>query len=186
MPRLFTALQLPSSVATQVSLLQGGLPGARWLDRENFHITLRFIGDVETPVARDLVYALERVKTAPFTLQLENLDVFGGSKPHSLFTGVKSSPKLMELQAEQERICQHVIGLEPETRKYKPHVTLARVRAARTKDIASYLSMRGGFQSVPFKVDRFVLLSSRDSVGGGPYVTEESYQLVEKDLAYAG
>lgn len=185
MPRLFTAIQLPSSVAMQLSLLQSGLPGAKWIDPENFHITLRFVGDVETPLAREIADTLERVNTAPFELQLENLDIFGGSKPHSLFAGIKHSQQLMDLQAQQERICQHVIGLAPETRKYKPHVTIARVRGSKTKDLAAYLSGHGGFQSVAFQVERFVLLSSRDSVGGGPYITEESYQLIEKDFADA-
>jgi len=184
MPRLFTALEIPTSVATQLTLLQGGLPGARWIDRENFHITLRFVGDVELSVARELSYALERVKTEPFSVALQNLDVFGGSKPHSLFAGVAPSEKLYELQAEQERICQQ-IGLEATARKFKPHVTIARLRSARTPDIAKYLSGLGGFQSPEFDIGRFVLLSSRNSVGGGPYVTEESYQLIRKAVVHA-
>ncbi len=186
MPRLFTALQLPNSVATQLSWLQSGLPGARWIDRENFHITLRFIGDVEKPVACELADALERVKASTFMLQLEDLNAFGGAKPHSLYAGVRRSNELMDMQAEQERICQHVVGLPAESRKYKPHVTVAKVRGASEADLATYLTARGAFQSIAFEVDRFVLMSSRDSVGGGPYIVEESYQLVEKGLVHAG
>lgn len=185
MPRLFTALEIPVQVAMQISLLQGGLQGARWIDRENLHITLRFIGDVENPVAQELAHALERVKTGKFQLSLQNLDVFGGSKPHSLFAGVGRSDELLNLQSEHERICQQ-IGLPPEGRKFKPHVTIARVRGAATPAIAKYLSGHGGFSSLQFDVDRFVLLSSRDSVGGGPYVVEESYELVGRSLAHAG
>ena len=185
MPRLFTALEIPTSVAMQLTLLQGGLPGARWIDRENFHITLRYIGDVERPLAHELAQAMERVKAEPFQLQLMDLDVFGGSKPHSLFAGVAASSDLMTLQSEQERICQR-LGLEPEGRKYKPHVTIARLRGAKVPDIANYLSMRGGFQSAVFDVARFVLLSSRDSVGGGPYRVEDHFQLVDRSVEYAG
>lgn len=184
MPRLFTALEIPASVAMQLTLLQGGLPGARWIERENFHITLRFIGDVELSMAHELSYALERVKTEPFSLHLENLDVFGGSKPHSLFAGVSRSSSLYEMQAEHERICQQT-GLGATGRKFKPHVTIARLRSARTPDIARYLSGHGGFQSMDFDVGRFVILSSRNSIGGGPYVTEESYSLIEKETAHA-
>ena len=185
MPRLFTAIEVPVSIAQQLALLQCGLPGARWIERENLHITLRFIGDIENPMANELIHALERVKSASLSLKLENLDVFGGSKPHSLFASVKRNSALLDLQGEQERICQS-IGLEPEGRKYKPHVTIARIRGAKTNDIAKYLSGNGGFQTPSFSVDRFVLLSSRSSVGGGPYGEEVSYQLTKKEMNHGG
>ena len=182
MPRLFTALEIPTQIATQLSLLQSGLPGARWIDRENLHITLRFIGDVEAPLARELCYEFEKVKAAPFSLKLDGLDVFGNSKPHSLYAGIERSELLKDLRREQERICQR-IGLAADPRKFTPHVTIARIRGAKPAAIARYLSGFGGFQSQNFQVGRFVLLSSRDSIGGGPYMTEESYELVEKNLA---
>jgi len=184
MPRLFTALEIPTDVAMQLTLLQGGLPGAHWIDQGNFHITLRFIGDVEVSVARELSYSLEQVKTGPFSLRLENLDVFGGTKPHSLYAGVSRSDYLYDMQGEQERICQQ-LGLHAAGRKFKPHVTIARLRGAGIPDIAKYLSGHGDFKSQQFDVARFVLLSSRNSVGGGPYVVEESYELVEKEVANA-
>ena len=180
MPRLFTALEIPSPIALRISMLQAGLSGARWIDRENLHITLRFIGDVDLPLARELVRALERVKTHPFNLRLEGLDVFGGKKPRSLYAGAVRDDALVALQSEHERICQN-IGLDAEGRRFKPHVTLARIRNVSLPDIARYLSANGGFSSEAFPVGRFVLMSSRDSVGGGPYVIEESYQLVEKE-----
>jgi len=182
MPILFTALEIPSDVAMQLSFLQGGLPGARWIDPENFHITLRFIGDVERPMAHELMLALESVKSSPFEVRLEDLDVFGNTKPHSLFARVKRNSALLELRAEQDRICSR-LGIAPDPRKFSPHVTIARVRGAKTNDIARYLSNGGGYQSAFFDVRRFVLLSSRGSVGGGPYVKEESYSLMEKYLA---
>jgi 2'-5' RNA ligase len=83
---------------------------------------------------------------------------------------------LMELQAEHERLLQR-LGLEPEGRKYTPHVTLARLRDSSSREVADYLSARGHYRSAPFEVSRFVLFSSRSSVGGGPYVVEEAYPL---------
>jgi 2'-5' RNA ligase len=82
------------------------------------------------------------------------------------------------LQAEIERICQR-IGLPPDPRKFTPHVTLARMKSSRVDDVVHYLSSRGNFQTSSFTVPRFVLLSSRESVGGGPYLTEEVFPLSE-------
>ena len=176
MPRLFTALEVPSEIAFSLSLLRGGLPGARWVDPENYHITLRFIGDIDEPTADEIAGALARVDRPGFDVSLEGLGAFGSRRPHSLFAGAKSSPALKELQAEQERIIQR-IGLEPERRKFTPHVTLARMKSASEPDVAAYLALRGDFRTAPFPVGRFVLLSSRASRGGGPYVMEEAYPL---------
>ena len=176
MPRLFTALELPSPLAFSLSLLRGGLPGARWVDPENYHITLRFIGDIDQRTADEVIGALDRVDRRSFELSLAGLDAFGGNKPHSIVACVKGSAELRELQSEQERIIQR-IGLEPERRKFRPHVTLARIKGASEADAAAYLALRGDFRTPPFAVGRFVLLSSRDSRGGGPYVMEEAYPL---------
>ncbi|MGD9922469.1 MAG: RNA 2',3'-cyclic phosphodiesterase [Pseudorhodoplanes sp.] len=176
MPRLFTAIEIPESVAQMLAFLRGGLPGARWIDPENYHITLRFIGDVDASVANELASMLDRVNRAPFELRLEGLDAFGGRKPRSVFANVAPSQALMDLQAEHERLMQRV-GLGPEGRKYTPHVTLARLRESSSRQVADYLSERGSFRSAAFRVERFVLYSSRASVGGGPYVVEEAYPL---------
>jgi RNA 2',3'-cyclic 3'-phosphodiesterase len=176
MPRLFTALEIPSPIGFQLSLLRGGLPGARWIDPENYHITLRFIGDIDQRTADEVERALMRVDRPGFELALSGLDALGGRKPHSIVACAKSTPALKELQAEHERIIQR-IGLEAERRKFRPHVTLARIRGAGEADAASYLALRGDFRTTPFPVGRFVLLSSRASKGGGPYIMEEAYPL---------
>lgn len=176
MPRIFTAIEVPASVAQTLAFLRGGLQGARWIDPENYHITLRFIGDVDLNVANDVASLLDGVNRAPFDLRLDGLASFGGRKPRSVFANVAPSQALMDLQAEHERLMQRV-GLEPEGRKYTPHVTLARLRASSSGQVADYLSERGSFRSASFRVERFVLYSSRDSVGGGPYIVEEAYPL---------
>ncbi len=176
MPRLFTALEIPADLAFSLSLLRGGLPGARWVDPENYHITLRFIGDIDEPTADDIADALGRVARPRFELSMQGLGAFGSRRPHAVYAAVKPSPALKELQAEHERIVQR-IGLEPERRRFTPHVTLARFKAVREPDVAAYLALRGDFRTAPFPVGRFVLLSSRASKGGGPYVMEEAYPL---------
>ena len=183
MPRLFTALEIPRSAALSLSLLRGGLPGARWIDVENYHITLRFIGDVDGRTADEIVDRLDRVDRDEFELSLAGMGSFGSKKPHSIYAGVSQTPALSHLQGEIERICQR-IGLPPDPRKFTPHVTLARLRNARLDDVVHYLEGRASFVAPAFTVSRFVLLSSRDSVGGGPYLTEEIFDLAEAGAGY--
>ena len=176
MPRLFTGLEIPSDIGQALSTLRGGLPGARWIDPGNYHLTLRFIGDVDDMVAHEVASLLGRVKRGAFDLHMEGLTSFGGRKPRAVVANVSPAQALLDVQAEQERLMQR-IGLEPEGRKYTPHVTLARLRESSSRDVAEYLAARGFFRTSPFKVSRFVLFSSRNSVGGGPYVVEASYPL---------
>lgn len=176
MPRIFTGLEIPPHVRESLAMLRGGLPGARWIDAENYHVTLRFIGDVDDTVAHEVASMLGRVRRAPFELRLEQLSAFGGRKPRAVVMAVAPTPELTELQSEHERLMQRV-GLEPEGRKYTPHVTLARLRDSSSRQVADYLASRAMVGSLPFEVSRFVLFSSRASVGGGPYVVEAAYPL---------
>ncbi len=176
MPRLFTGVEIPREVAEDLASLRGGLPGARWIDPENYHLTLRFIGDVDDVIAHEIGEVLGRVRRRGFEVVLNGLDQFGGRKPRAVFANANGSAALTELQTEHEQLLQR-IGLPPEPRKYTPHVTLARLRDASTRAVAEYLSNRGFFRSPVFTVSRFVLFSSRASTGGGPYVVEATYPL---------
>jgi len=176
MPRLFTGVEIPSEIGQSLSMLRGGLPGARWIDPENYHLTLRFIGDVDDDVAHEIASLLGRVKRSPFELHVDGVTSFGSKRPRAVVAAVPPVAPLMEVQAEQERLMQR-IGLEPEGRKYTPHVTLARLRDASSRQVADYLSSRGYFRTPSFPVERFVLFSSRASIGGGPYFVEASYPL---------
>jgi 2'-5' RNA ligase len=176
MRRIFTGLELPAEVAQSLSMLRGGLPGARWIDPENYHLTLRFIGDVDDIVAREVESLLGMVRRAPLELRFDALSSFGGRRPRAVIATLAQTPALMELQSEHERLMQRV-GLEPEGRKYTPHVTLARLRDTSSRQVADYLATRAFIAPLPFKASRFVLFSSRASVGGGPYVVEAAYPL---------
>src|SRR6266436_3797222 len=160
MPRLFTGLEIPAEIGQTPSDLRGGLPGARWIDPENYHVTLRFIGDIDGVAANEIASLLFRVNR----------------KPRAVVASIAPSRPLIELQAELERLMQR-FGLDPEGRKFTPHVTLARLRDASNQDVADYLSVRGYFPTQVFTASRFVLFSSRASTGGGPYVVEDSYAL---------
>ena len=139
-------------------------------------MTLRFIGDVDDNIAHEVASLLGRVRRRPFELRVEDLKSFGGRKPRAVVATLGPAQELIELQAEHERLMQRV-GLEPEGRKYQPHVTLARLRDSSSRQVADYLSLRAPWRSPPFTVSRFVLFSSRTSIGGGPYVVEAAYPL---------
>jgi len=176
MPRLFVGLEIPHEVGEALSLLRGGLPGARWIDPENYHITLRFIGDIDDRLAHEIASMLDGVRRRSFEVRFGNLMSFGGRKPRAVVVAVEPIQPLVELQSELERLMQR-LGLEPEGRKFIPHVTLARLRVSSSRDVAEYLSTRGPVFGASFRVSRFVLFSSRSSVGGGPYVIEADYPL---------
>ncbi|RAI32472.1 RNA 2',3'-cyclic phosphodiesterase [Rhodoplanes serenus] len=184
MPRLFTALEIPPAVRDALAALRGGLPGARWVEPESYHVTLRFLGDIDDAMARDVAAELDGIDRPAFDLALDGLDAFGGRKPRAVFAAVAPNPALVELHAEHERLMRR-IGLPAEGRKFSPHVTLARLRDATSRQVADYLALRGGFRAGPFRVERFVLMSSRASVGGGPYVVEADYPLASPATAGA-
>jgi 2'-5' RNA ligase len=176
MPRLFTGLELPESIAGQIALARGGVHGARWMEPADYHITLRFVGDVDHDVARDIAETLDEIRRPPVTIRFDGLSWFGGDRPRAIVARVRQDAALVELQAEQERRMRRV-GLAPETRKFTPHVTLARLRRVGTRAVADYLAARGALMVEDFTAERFVLYSSRESTGGGPYVVEAAYPL---------
>jgi RNA 2',3'-cyclic 3'-phosphodiesterase len=176
MPRLFTGLELPEVVVGQLALMRGGVVGARWLEPEDYHITLRFVGDIDARTARDIDDTLGDIHRPEAPIRFEELSWFGGDKPRAIVAKVRADAALMDLQAEQERRLRR-IGFEPETRKYTPHVTLARLRGAGQAAVASYLAERGALVADSFVAERFVLYSARAGSGGGPYVVEAAYPL---------
>lgn len=177
MPRLFTGLEVPESIARDLALHRGGLPGARWIEPDLYHITLRFLGDVDGRVARDVEDLLGTVGRAPIDVELTGLDAFGGSRPRALIATVAPHRALADLQAEHERVARQA-GLPPEPRKFTPHVTLARLNGATSaRHVADYLAMQGHVPRRTFTAERFVLFSARASTGGGPYLVERGYRM---------
>jgi RNA 2',3'-cyclic 3'-phosphodiesterase len=174
MPRLFTGLEIPPDLSLDLQIMQGGIPGARWMDPANHHLTIRFIGDVETGLARELALGLESLSFQPFTLRLKGVGLFGGNKPHSLYAGVEDGPHLRRLHDQHERLCQ-TLGLGAEHRKFLPHVTLARLKEADPRALQRWVEVHSLYSTALFEVSRFVLYSSRPLKGGGPYAIEAEY-----------
>jgi len=176
MPRLFAALSIPAEVGAALAGARGGVFGARWVDPGDYHVTLRFVGDVDVHAAREVADALAGVRRPPVAVEFEGLSWFGGDKPRAIVARIRPSSPLVDLQGAVERRLRRV-GLPPETRNFSPHVTLARLRGVGAGAIADYLGARGGFAAPSFEAERFALYSSRDSIGGGPYLVEADYPL---------
>jgi len=176
MPRLFIALEIPADVASELTLHRGGLSGARWIEPADYHITLRFLGDVDRRMANDVDHMLSDLQAYPFEVMLDALGSFGGDKPRAVFARVQPSRALTELQADIERQMRR-IGLPAEGRKFVPHITLARLRDTAPTELAHYLSLHPIVRPISFTARRVALMSSRDSIGGGPYVLEAAYPL---------
>lgn len=176
MPRLFTAIEIPEAMRMRLSLLRAPIGGARWVQPEDMHITLRFAGDIDGRTADDLADLLADVSVPPFMATIADCGAFGGRDPRVLWAGVEAVPELDALYRANERAAR-AAGLEPDPRDFRPHVTLARMRGARHSAVARFLAETGGLRLEPFLVTRFVLLSARPGSGGGPYATEAAYPL---------
>lgn len=176
MIRLFAAIEIPESVRVRLSLLQGGVPGAKWSAPENLHLTLRFIGDVDEVTARDIDDVLSDLRSPSFDLTLRGVGEFGGNEPHALWAGVAPCPGLMHLAAKIERALQR-IGRPAETRKYTPHVTLAYLKDAPLERVLAFLAAHNLFDSGKFAVRSYSLFSSHQTARGSLYRAERTYSL---------
>jgi RNA 2',3'-cyclic 3'-phosphodiesterase len=178
MPRLFTGLEIPDDAALDLQMMQGGIPGAKWMEPANFHLTVRFIGDIDAGLAREIDRELASVMVRPFTVTLKSVGFFGGAKPHSLFVGVADNAALQQLHSLHEKKCR-LLGLPPEPRKYLPHITLARLNHPDLRALQRWVEVHSLYQSAAIPIHSFALFSSRPLRGGGPYAVEESYGLQE-------
>jgi 2'-5' RNA ligase len=176
MVRVFAAIEIPPEICARMWLIRAAIPTARWIGAEDMHLTLRFAGDVEHQAADDFAEALAEIEADPFPLTIAGVGSFGGRDPHALWAGIKPSEPLAALQRATERAAR-TAGLPPEPRKFAPHITLARLKRARPHDVAMFLAENGGLSLEPFMVERFVMLSSRPGVGGGPYAIEAEFPL---------
>lgn len=183
MPRLFAAIEIPEAIRDDLADMEMPLPGVRWIAGDDMHLTLRFAGDVDKTTAEELAHALGRIDADAFTVRLAGLDCFGGNDPRSIWAGVEACEALDRLAYAVERAARHA-GLAPETRRFKPHVTIARIKGSRPDALARFLQRHARYRSEPFMVGRFVLYSSKPLVGGGPYVAEEMFPLQGGDYAH--
>jgi RNA 2',3'-cyclic 3'-phosphodiesterase len=174
--RLFAALPIPEEIADRLTALEVDIPGAAWREPDQYHLTLRFFGEIDEALARDLDHELGLIAEAPFEIRLAGAGSFGGRGPSSLWAGVEAPPALARLAAACEKAARRA-GLPPEGRKYKPHVTLAYCCGTTDREAADFQQFAGGFRTDPFWCDRFFMFSSRASKHGSRYEIEAEYPL---------
>ena len=173
MLRLFVGIALPPELKLALSHLAVGLPGARWVDPGNYHLTLRFIGEVDEGLASDLDAALAGVRAKRFALTLAGVASFNA---RALFVGVERNPDLSQLQEKVERVVARS-GIEPEGRRFAPHVTLARLKGKPDAKLGQYLAEHALFRAAPFEVAEFQLVASYLTKSGSIYEDQAAYAL---------
>lgn len=177
MTRLFVAIDLPDFVKQRLTSLCAGVPFARWCRPEQFHITLRFIGEVDGPTFDDIGNALNDIPIYPFELSLAGVGEFGDKRrTRMLWAGVQPSEELEFLHDRVESTLVR-LGLEPDRHVYKPHVSLARLDRPTDDRVRDFLTDHARFACGPFDVEGFTLFSSVNAGGGPLYRAEAVYPL---------
>ena len=183
--RLFVALAIPDIVARGLMLLQGGVPGARWQSREQLHLTLRFIGEVDGRDARAIDDALAGIDVPAFALQLHGVGQFGNKQPHALWAAARKHEMLEHLQRKVDTAIRRV-GQPPSAgdkyaHKFMPHVTVGRLRHPELDKLREWLIQHALFTSEVFSVASFGLYSSKLTSDGSVYRVEQDYPLRSYD-----
>jgi RNA 2',3'-cyclic 3'-phosphodiesterase len=176
MHRLFVAIRPPESIRDLLVDAMDVSADFRWQNDEQLHLTLRFIGEVDRPLANDIADGLGLIRAAPIEVRIAGLGRFDQRNSGALWAGVEPKPALTALAAKIERTCQSV-GLPPERRAFHPHITLARWKGRRTREVQAFLERKGGLSSEPFIVGEFILFESRLSRHGAHYEEVTSYAL---------
>ena len=177
MIRLFVGIELPGELRRRMVMIQTGIERAKWVSEENIHLTLRFIGEVPDGIARDAAEALATVDAPSFPLPIAGAGHFeSGRRVRAQWLGIEPSEALTGLRGRVESALVRA-GLEPEHRKYKPHITIARLNKASPGLARDWLAANTMFRAVPFSVDRFTLFSSHLSREKAIYVAEGDFPL---------
>ena len=174
--RLFVGIRPPSFIRDALIDLMDGVDNARWQDDDQLHLTLRYIGEVDTHLADDLAERLGAVDQPAFDLRIEGTGIFERKgTAHTLWAGIAPSPELVRHQQRIERICV-TAGLEPEHRKYHPHITLARLNQS-SGPLAPFCARTAGLALGPWSVDSYILYESTLHPEGSLYEPVVRYPL---------
>ena len=178
MIRLFVGIGLPEDIRAQLSGLCGGVPGARWVPPENLHLTLRFIGEVNEGMAEDIHHTLQGIRTRRFDISIAGVGHFEtGNEVRVLWARVEKNPELSALQARIESALVRM-RLEPEERRFTPHITLARLKDTPVSRASAFLAQNNMFRAGPIPVESFSMFSSFLSREGAIYREEAEYPLI--------
>ena len=176
MHRLFVAIRPPEEVRDLLIDVMDDSPALRWVGDEQLHLTLRFIGEVERPIANDIASALDRLRSPSFVLRIKGVGKFEKRNGGALWAGVEPREPVAALAGKVERALQQV-GLEPEHRTFSPHVTLARWNRRNSEGVDGFLRRHSNLHSGPFTVESFVLFESKLSRHGPHYEEIAAFSL---------
>ena len=176
MHRLFVAIRPPQEVLDLLIDAMDDSPELGWVGEDNLHLTLRFIGEVERPLANDIAGALGQIRSARFELAIRGVGRFDRRSGGALWAGVQPNKAVSDLAAKVDRACV-AAGLEPERRAFHPHVTLARYKRRSADAAAAFEQRHAGLVSAPFAVDRFILFESHLSRHGAHYEGVAEFRL---------
>jgi 2'-5' RNA ligase len=176
MHRLFVAIRPPEAIRDLLIDAMDDSAELRWVSEDNLHLTLRFIGEVEGPLADDIAAALSRFRSGRFELRLNGVGIFEQRSGGAIWAAVEPREPVAALAAKVERACVSA-GLEPERRAFHPHITIARWNRSSAETARDFLQRRRSLASAPFEVDRFILYESRLSRHGAHYEEVADYPL---------
>ena len=176
MHRLFLAIRPPEDIRDLLIDVMDDSPALRWVGDEQLHLTLRFIGEVERPVANDIAASLDRLRSPPFELRVNGVGKFERRNGGALWADVAPKEPVTALAAKIERTLQQA-GLEPERRAFTPHITLARWNRRNAQAVEAFLRRNSDLHSEPFAVERFILFESRLSRHGAHYEEVAAFDL---------
>ena len=178
--RLFVAIDLPPWVSQKLADFSFGLRGARWFSEDQMHLTIRFIGEVEGGVFRDVKAALRQVTAEPLELELKGMGVFPSNRaPEVLWIGVEKSDALLQLRGKVDTALARA-GVPRESRKLSPHVTIAKLKDAPVPHVARFIAANNLIRIQPFVVHSFCLYSSFLASEGAIHTVEATYELIAK------
>lgn len=176
MHRLFVAIRPPGDIRDLLIDAMGDSPDLRWVGDDNLHVTLRFIGEVERPLADDIAAALSRIRSERFDVRATGVGVFERRNGGASWAGVQPKEPVAALAAKVERACV-AAGLQPERRAFHPHITLARWNRREAAAAEAFLERNRALATPPFAVDRFILYESHLSRHGPHYEEVAEYPL---------
>lgn len=177
MIRLFVAVDIPEDIRILMCGMGGTIPGARPVPTEQLHLTLKFLGDVENSMLPDIREALGTINVTPFPLCLKGVGHFPPrGKPRVLWVGITPALEVTTLRNKVEKALAD-IGIPRDSRKFSPHITLARLKESPLARVTQFLAGNSLFETPAFTIREFHLYSSTLSSRGAVHTILASYPL---------
>lgn len=178
MQRIFLGLSIPSAVKSQLISLQGGIPGANWVDPENYHITLKFIGEVDEITKEDIAESLDDLSFPTFQINLQGIDIFSrGNDPHHLWVKPNPEEPLLKLNSKIENHLQNYLNLKKDTHKFTPHLTIAKLKNSNLNKVGQFIQWHNLFKSITFDITEYTLFQSLLTPKGAVYKPLDIFSL---------